>query len=77
MKVNVRQQTEGTPGFVEDEIFEVRINTDLITLFNKSEDNPNITFVRLTCGATLIVDMKPAAFINKLKKIAPDKSVEK
>ena len=66
IKVTVKQQAEGTPGFVEEETFEIQINTDQITLFNKSLDDPSITFVRLTCGATLVLDMKYTEFVKLL-----------
>jgi len=66
LKVKMRQQSEGKPGFIEEEDFEVQIGADKITLFNKSEDDPNIVLVRLSCGATICVVMKYNAFINKL-----------
>ena len=67
LKVNVRQQSEGKPGFMEDEEFEVQIGADKVTLFNKSEDDDSITFVRLTCGATLCVSLPYPDFIKKLQ----------
>lgn len=66
MKVMVKQQPDGKPGFMDDEEFEVQIGADKITLFNKSDEDPNIVFVRLACGATLCVSMKYTTFINKL-----------
>lgn len=68
IKVKVKQQVEGKPGFVEEEIIEVQINTENITLFNQGEEDPSVTFVRLTCGATLCVDMKYDKFISLLNK---------
>ena len=76
MKVKVRQETEGKPGFMAEELFDVNINVDQITLFNKSEDDNNITFVRLNCGATLILAMKYAEFVTRLKKLT-GKAIEK
>lgn len=69
MKVKIMQQPEGKPGFVEEEETEIQINPSQITLFNKSEDPdyPNVTFVRLTCGASLVVCMKYNAFEKALK----------
>lgn len=65
-KVQVKQQADGKPGFMEDEEFDIQINANKITLFNKSEDDPDITFVRLGCGATLCVSTPYADFIKKL-----------
>ena len=66
LKVKIRQQTDGTPGFVVEDDFEVQIGADKITLFNQSEDDHGMVFVRLTCGATLCVVMKYDTFIKKL-----------
>lgn len=73
IKLTVRQQAEGTPGFMEDELFEVQVNTNSITLFNKSVDEPDITFIRLSCGATLIVDMKYSDFVKLMAKVTGEK----
>lgn len=72
-KLTVRQQVEGTPGFVDDEIFEVQVNSEHITLFNKSVDDPEITFVRLSCGATLMADMKYNDFVKLMSKVSGEK----
>lgn len=66
LKVIIKQQGEGKPGFLEEDEFEVQIGADKITLFNKSDEDPNVVFVRLTCGATLCVSMKYDAFVKKL-----------
>lgn len=52
----IRERIEGAPGFVQAQELPVTINADQITLFNKGED-PTVTFVRLSCGATLCVVM--------------------
>lgn len=65
--VLIRERVEGTPGFVEALDLPVTINTDQITLFNIGED-PEITFVRLTCGATLCVVMPFEKFVGKIRK---------
>lgn len=67
LKVNVKQQSDGKPGFMEDEEFEIQINVEKITLFNKSEEDDDITFVRLACGATLCVITPYNAFVKKLQ----------
>lgn len=67
LKVTVRQQSEGKPGFMDDEEFEIQISVNNITLFNKSEDDDGITFVRLSCGATLCVSTPYAEFVKKLQ----------
>lgn len=67
MKVTIRQQSEGTPGFVEADDFEIQINAKQITLFNRSEEDDDITFVRLACGATICVVMTYNAFVKKLQ----------
>lgn len=67
LKVMVKQQSDGTPGFVEDEEFEIQVNIEKITLFNKSEDDDDVTFVRLACGATLCVATPYGAFVKKLQ----------
>ena len=66
MKVKIKQQPDGKPGFIGEDDFEVQIGADKITLFNKSEDDPNIVFVRLMCGATLCISMNYGTFVNKL-----------
>ena len=65
MKVTIKQQTEGNPGFVGEERFDVQIASDQITLFNQSDDGSEV-FVRLSCGATLCVDIDYGEFIKKL-----------
>lgn len=65
-KVKVRQQADGKPGFIEDDEFEVNINSTQVTLYNKSEEEENTIFVRLTCGATLCVSTPYATFVKKL-----------
>ena len=67
LKVMIKQQSEGKPGFIDEDEFEVQIGADKITLFNKSDEEPGVVFVRLTCGATLCVVMKYATFVTKLK----------
>ena len=59
--IKIRERTEGEPGFVEAHEFEITINLDQIKLFNTGED-PKITFVRLSCGATLCVCMSLKKF---------------
>jgi len=69
MKVKVKQQEEGKPGFMEEEEFEIQINTTQITLFNESQDDPEITFIRLTCGATLVASVKYTKFVAQLNSL--------
>lgn len=59
--IKIRERTEGEPGFIEAHEFEVTINLDQVSLFNVGED-PKVTFVRLTCGATLCVLMPVKKF---------------
>lgn len=66
LKVSIRQQSDGTPGFIKEDDFEVQISADKITLFNKSEDDPDVVFVRLTCGATLCVVEAYNKFVGRL-----------
>lgn len=68
LKVSIRQQADGKPGFIEEDDFEVQIAAEKITLFNKSEDDPDIVFVRLTCGATLCVVETYNKFVLRLTK---------
>jgi len=63
----VREKVEGTPGVIDDEEFNIHINANQVTLFNKGED-PKVTFVRLVCGATLCVLMPHDKFVKKLKE---------
>ena len=70
IKLTIRQSTEGNPGFMEPELISVQINTDHITLFNDGDDGSGVTFVRLSCGATLCVDMPYVKFIETLNKSA-------
>jgi hypothetical protein len=66
--IKIRERTEGEPGFVEAHEFEVTINIDQITLFNTGEDLA-ITFIRMSCGATLCALMP----IKKFKQIIEGK----
>ena len=68
LKVSVKQQNDGQPGFIEEEEFEIQVNTDQITLFNRSDDSKDITFIRLSCGATLCVSMSYPKFVVALQK---------
>lgn len=70
IKLNIIQHEDGTPGFIEDNMREVHVNANNITLFNKSDSDENITFVRLSCGATLAVFIKHSEFVKALSKIA-------
>ena len=63
--VVVRERVEGAPGIVEEQEFEIVINLEQMTLFNKGED-PKVTFVRLVCGATLCVLIPYEKFIKKV-----------
>lgn len=67
IKVKVRQASEGQPGFVAGDEFDVKIAPSHVTLFNPGVDasGKNITFVRLSCGATLCV-VKPFNEFDKL-----------
>lgn len=67
MKVNVRQEVDGKPGFAADE-FEVQIQTEQITVFNRGyeEKEQDIVFVRLSCGATICVVSAYNDFVKKL-----------
>jgi hypothetical protein len=67
LKLKVRQQADGKPGFIDDDEFEIQVNVEKITLFNKSEDDKDITFVRLACGATLCVAVPYNTFVKKLQ----------
>ena len=69
IKVKIREKVEGQPGFAKPNEFEVRINPGQITLFNKGEDNGDITFVRLSCGITLCVMMKEEKFAKLMDSI--------
>jgi|GEM_PF-6785342 len=74
MKVDIRQQVEGNPGFIK-ETMEVQINTQTITLFNSGEAKDE-TFVRLTCGTTLCVAMPYSSFVKKMQiALRADKKV--
>ncbi len=74
LKVIVKQQSDGKPGFMEDEEFEIQINVEKITLFNKSEDDDDVTFVRLACGATLCVATPYNKFVKKLQVALKDEA---
>lgn len=65
----MRQAVEGNPGFMEEEEFDIQINTDKITLFNKSEEDDSVTFVRLVCGVTLCLVIPYNEFVKKLQDI--------
>jgi hypothetical protein len=64
--VKVRERNDGEPGFMEQQEFVVTINKEQITLFNAGED-PTVTFVRLSCGATLCVVSPREKFVKLLK----------
>ena len=68
IEVKIRERVEGTPGFAKPHEFNVRINTDQITLFNKGEGSNDITFVRLSCGITVCVCMSEPKFAKLLEK---------
>ena len=68
INVIVRERVEGAPGLVEEVEFNIHINTDQITLFNKGEDK-EVTFVRLVCGVTLCVLVPYNKFVKKLQDI--------
>jgi len=68
INVVVRERVEGAPGLVEEEEFNIHINTDQITLFNKGEDK-KVTFVRLVCGVTLCVLVPHDKFVKKLQDV--------
>ena len=61
----IRERIEGAPGFMQALDLPVTINTEQITLFNKGED-PELTFVRMACGATLCVVMPVIRFMEKM-----------
>lgn len=65
INVVVRERMEGTPGFVEEQEFDIYINPDNITLFNQGED-PDVVFVRMVCGATLCVVMTQKEFVSEM-----------
>lgn len=65
LPVTVRERAEGSSGLVEPEEFNIFINVDEITLFNSGED-PNVCFVRLTCGATLCVALPFEVFVTTM-----------
>ena len=65
--IAIRERLDGAPGFLEAQEFNVSINKDHITLYNKGEED-GITFVRLTCGATLCVLMPVSKFVQLLNK---------
>jgi hypothetical protein len=69
IKLNILQHEDGTPGFIEDSMREVHVNVDNITLFNKSDSDENIIFVRLSCGGTLAVVAKHSEFVKVLNKV--------
>lgn len=70
VEVTVRQAAEGQPGFIEDDEFYVKISPEQITLFNSGLDNKGeeVTFVRLSCGATLCVVCQYDKFEKLLAK---------
>lgn len=70
--LTIRERVEGAPGFMQSQEFSVTVNADQITLFNKGED-PGVTFVRLSCGATLCVVMPLNKFMNKMGLAEPKK----
>lgn len=63
--LTIRERIEGAPGFMQALDLPVTINTEQITLFNKGED-PELTFVRMSCGATLCVVMPVHELMEKM-----------
>jgi hypothetical protein len=68
IKVIMRDRVEGAPGFVGPQEIEVVINLDQVTLFNSGEEDEDITFVRLSCGATLCIVMPYKDFYKEVRK---------
>ena len=66
--VTILERMDGTPGLVAEEEFNIHMNLDNITLYNKSPEMPGVTFVRLTCGASLCVLLEFKEFIKILKE---------
>ena len=64
--IKIQERTEGEPGFIEAHEFEVTINLDQVVLFNPGEDK-NVTFVRMSCGATFCVCMSLKKFKHLLE----------
>lgn len=69
IEVTIRERQDGTPGFMKEREFKVKINPDEITLFNKGDSDPNVTFVRLACGITVCVIMAEDKFSKLMDKI--------
>ena len=64
--VSIKERVDGAPGVIADEEFDIIMDVDKVTLFNSSNETPNITFVRLVCGATLCVNLSPENFKKRL-----------
>lgn len=67
ISIKIRERQDGVPGFVKAREFPVTINTDQVTLYNKGDEDPTITFVRLSCGVTLCVCLSEPKFTKLLK----------
>jgi hypothetical protein len=65
LPVTVVERAEGSPGIVESDTFDILINLDEVTLVNQGED-PDVTFLRLTCGASLCAMVPYEDFIDKM-----------